>query len=459
MKKETHAVIIIGSGLSGLATAHFLGKERPGLDLLLIEGSHRPGGAVRSFQAEGFLAEWGPHGFLDNVAESRELLADTGLDHEAQRAPLKKFLRYVCHRGRLVALPQNPGQLLSTPLLSPAGKLRLLGDLWKKPLANEPTIGQWAAHRFGREILPLVDAAVTGTFAGDLDRLSIDAVMPGVRNLEKEFGSILRGLRQKKKQQAEGGAGTMPAMVSFPQGMERLIEALAAGKPVRTSSPARAVQRDGEQWVVTTESGSFTAGAVIIALPVNAALPLLRPLAPPPCDDVAEARIANVLLGFPDQVKIPYGFGYLAPEREKRFALGAMFSTHMFPGRAPAGKVLIEVLVGGRRHPERLRLTDGEILARVLDDLSQLLPLTAPPCFSQVLRPASGIPQLEAGHPALLDWRSSLETRLPGLHVLGFGWDGIGMNDMVKAAKRTATAIAAGRHSPEQAAPVKPVYF
>ncbi len=458
MEIKTHEVIIVGAGLSGLATAHFLRKARPDCDLVLLEGGDRPGGAIRSCHDHGFLAEWGPHGFLDNVAESRELLADTGLDREAQRAPLKKFLRYVCHHGCLVALPQNPRQLLSTPLLSTAGKLRLLGDLWKKPLADEPTVAQWAAHRFGREVLPLVDAAVTGTFAGDFERLSIDAVMPGVRDLEQRHGSILRGLRHKKREKGASG-GEMPAMVSFPQGMERLVEVLATGLPVRTETPVRAVRREAGQWRVTTENEELRGAALVVALPVNPALALLRELSVPPVAGLAVARIANVLLGFPNQVEIPYGFGYLAPERERRFALGAMFSTHMFPGRAPAGRVLIEVLVGGRRHPGRIDLPDEEIVARVLDDLKGLLPLTSPPCFRRVLRPSAGIPQLEADHPALCRWRRTLEESLPGLHLCGFGWDGIGMNDMIKAAKRLATAVVQGRRGGDEAAPVKPVYF
>lgn len=458
--EENHQVIIIGGGLSGLATSHFLRKQEPDLDLLLLEGGSRPGGAIRSFNEEGFLAEWGPHGFLDNIPESRELLADTGLDHQAQRAPLKKFLRYVCHRGRLVALPQNPKQLLTTPLLSFTGKLRLLGDLWIKPILSEQSLGQWAAHRFGSEVLPLVDAAATGTFAGDYQRLSIDAVMPGVRKLEKETGSLLRGLRAKKKKAGDNTTGRMPSMLSFPEGMERLVTTLAANQPLRTNSPVNGISHADGQWRLATKEVVYTTPTLIVALPVNAALPLLTPLSPPPVAEVPVAKITNVLLGFSDRVKIPYGFGYLAPEQEKRFALGAMFSTHMFPGRAPQGKVLIEVLVGGRRHPERLEMDDAELLAKILSDLGELLPLTEPPCFTRILRPAGGIPQMEIGnHQQLTAWRQQCQESYPGLHLCGFGWDGIGMNDMIKAAKQTATAVSAGTANRQEEAPVKPVYF
>ncbi len=452
---ETHEIIIVGAGLSGLSAAHFLRRSAPGLDILILEQDSRPGGAVRSFKEQGYLAEWGPHGFLDNNPASRALLSETGLDRIAQKAPLSSFVRYVCHEGRLVQLPQRPAALLTTPLLSPLGKLRLLGDLFKNPRAEEQNVGEWAAYRFGTEILPLVDAAITGTFAGDYERLSIDGVMPGVRALEKEAGSVLKGLLRKKR---GTGAGRLPAMTSFPQGMEQLITTLATGPNILYQCPVRAISRENEAWEIHTETGTYRAATVILALPVNRSLELLAAHAPP-LAAIPTARIATVALGFTDKAQVPFGFGYLAPEREKRFAMGALFSTHMFPGRAPQGAVLMEALVGGRRHPERLELSDETLISLVYDDLRQLIPLPEPPCFSRVLRGDSSIPQLEMGYPALLTWKESLEQGLDGLHLCGFGWEGIGMNDMMKTAKMVADRILRRVGGKRQKPEVRPVYF
>jgi oxygen-dependent protoporphyrinogen oxidase len=452
---EIHEIIIVGAGLSGLSVAHFLRNGAPGLDILILEQDGRPGGAVRSFKEQGYLAEWGPHGFLDNNPASRALLGETGLDRIAQKAPLGSFVRYVCHQGRLVQLPQKPPALLATPLLSPLGKLRLLGDLFKKPRLEEQSVGQWAAYRFGTEILPMVDAAITGTFAGDYERISIDAVMPGVRALEKEAGSVLKGLLKKKK----GAQGvTLPAMTSFPQGMEQLVTTLAAGANITYHSPVRAINRANDAWEIHTEAATYRAATVILALPVNRTLGLLASHAPP-LAKIPTARIATVALGFTDTAQVPFGFGYLAPEQEKRFAMGALFSTHMFPGRAPQGKVLMEGLVGGRRHPERLELPDEELVSRIYDDLRQLISLPEPPCFSRVLRGDSGIPQLEMGYPALLAWKDSMARTLDGLHLCGFGWEGIGMNDMMKTAKTVADRILHRVGTKRQAPEVRPVYF
>lgn len=458
--EKHYDVIIIGAGLSGLGTAHFLRKLAPSLRVLLLEKGERPGGAVRSFHEDGFLAEWGPHGFLDNVPESQEILEDTGLYREAQQAPLGDFHRYVCHGGRLVPIPQKPQKILSTPLLTPWDKLRVLADLWIKPLEEDQTIGQWAGRRFGKGVLPLVDAAVTGSFSGDFNRLSINAVMPGLRKLECETGSVLRGLKKKMQEKKKQRARMrLPAMNNFPQGLERLVQALARDLDIVFNRGVMELSRSGRKWEVKTGDDTLVATDIVMALPVNPALGLLASLAPPPVAEIPVSRIVNVVMGFSNRARVPYGFGYLAPECEKRFTLGVLFSSHMFPNRAPGDNVLVEALVGGRRHPERLALSDQEIIDSVYADISQLMELPEPPFFTRVLRPAGGIPQLEMDHPRLLDYRADLEKRMAGLYICGFGWDGIGINDMIKSAKKAAAAISAGGRKDEAEAPVKPVYF
>ena len=457
--EKIYDVVIVGAGVSGLSAGHFLKKMNPSAKVLLLEKENRAGGAIQSFHKDGFLAEWGPHGFLDNAPESREILEDTGLYSEAQQAPLGDFHRYLCHRGRLVQLPQKPKKILTTPLLTLGQKIRVLGDLWVKPDAKDQTLGEWAGRRFGKGVLPLVDAAVTGSFSGDFNRLSINAVMPGLRKLEAQHGSVLRGLKQKMKEKKSSAKGHLPAMNNFPQGLERLVDALVQGQEILFSTGVGNIEKKENLWQVTTEQGEFMTKNIVMALPVNSALPLLSPLKKAPLDKIPVSRICNVVLGFSDKAKVPYGFGYLAPECEQRFTLGVMFSSHMFPNRAPEGMVLLEALVGGRRHPERLNLSDEKIIAEVLTDIGQLMDLPEKPVFSQVLRPASGIPQLEMDHPQMLDYRSALEKEHGGLYVCGFGWDGIGINDMIKSARKASKAISEGGRGVEGAAPVKPVYF
>ncbi|MBU0662986.1 MAG: protoporphyrinogen oxidase [Proteobacteria bacterium] len=462
--------LIIGGGLSGLTVAHKLQQLCPGQQTLILEKSGRAGGVIWSHAEDGFLAENGPHGFLDNCPESQLLLQETGLDQECVKAPLSKFVRYVCMNGDLRCIPQSPPKIIMAPLISPLAKLRVLAELFKKPLTGEPTVAEWVEHRFGPALLPYVDAVFTGTYAGDLNRLVIDGVMPGVRRLEMTHGSVLRGLIAKMKQARKdktsksGEKKGLPAMTSFPGGMgrlpERLAESLQAGRDILLNCGVLAIRKSHSGWVVESEQGSHEARNLVLALPINPSLGLLHTFTPRlPQNSVPEARIVTIAMGFGPGSTLPPGFGYLAPEQEKRFCLGALFSSNMFPARAPQDHILLEALVGGRRHPERLDLDDATLIRHALQDLRELLPLQGEPVYARVLRPKGGIPQLETGYPALLSWRDQLMQEHQGLFIHGFGWEGIGLNDMIKSASRVAESIKKNSGTAREEAAVKGIYF
>ena len=461
---NTRDTLIIGAGLSGLTIAQMLRVRSYGHRFLLLEKGERTGGALRTHAENGFIAEAGPHGFLDNCRESREILADIGLDTECIHAPLGRFVRYVYVAGALRQIPQTPMAILKSPLIRWKAKFRVLADIWKKPLQGEPTVASWAAYRFGPALLPFVDAALTGTYAGDMDRLAIDGVMPGVRALEKKHGSVIRGLILSKWQRNRPGRLSMPAMTSFPGGMQRLpdrmSEFLRPEIDLQLNCEVKKIRKTADGWQVETEKESFQAANLVLALPVNASLALLKDIDNRmPLPQIPEAWIATVVLAFGKDVKPPPGFGYLIPENEGRFTLGALFSSNMFPGRAPADCSLIEVLVGGRRHPERAELDDQTILRQALTDVQDILNISSEPIHTQVLRNSCGIPQPEQGYPEILTWRDRLVSEHQGLYICGFGWEGIGINDMIKTAGRVAEGIMAGKSTSGQETSVKGVYF
>ena len=464
MKSSPYDLCIVGAGISGLSAATFARALHPDQDLVILERADTPGGAIATHNDAGYLAEWGPHGFLDNCAESRELIRLGRLEDQVTTAPLSRFVRYVCLDGRLQCIPQKPLAIVRQPLIPWAAKLRVLADVWRRPLAGEPSVAQWVAHRFGTALLPFADAVFTGTYAGDIEQLRIDAVMPGVRDLERRHGSVIRGVfaRMRAARKKGGVKKGLPAMTSFTAGMAMLPERLADHLSDRIvyGAAVERLTRTAEGWQVHSKQGDIVCRHLLLALPVNRCLELLSaalPELPPPIAAIPEARILSVLLGFDQRAQIPFGFGYLAPEKEQRFALGALFSSHMFPGRAPAGGQLLEALVGGRRHPERLGLSDPELIEAVYADLSQLMHLP-PPIYSAVLRPSAGIPQLERGYTELLCWRQTVHDTLPDLRCCGFGWKGIGINDMIKEARQVAEALCTQRRI-EERSEVKGVYF
>ncbi|THB76036.1 MAG: protoporphyrinogen oxidase [Desulfobulbaceae bacterium] len=464
---ENIKTIIVGAGLSGLVVAQKLKQFAPSHQFRVLDQASHCGGAIRSISEHGFKAEIGPHGFLDNCLESRQLLEQTGLDKEIVKASLSTFVRYVCINGSLMMIPQSPLKIIKAPLIPWKDKFRVLGELFKQPLEGEPTVAKWANYRFGKALLPYVDAVFTGTYAGDFNELKIDAVMPGVRELEKTHGSIIKGVLSKalkaRKAKPKGKKLEMPAMTSFPEGMQRLPERLAEllepGQELLLNCQVNSVHQATHGWAVETDQGTMSAENLVIALPVNESLKLIGSTLPEaPVNQIPEAWIATVVFGF-ERAQLPPGFGFLIPESEKRFTLGTLFSSNMFPGRAPNDHIVFETLVGGRRHPERLEIEDKELIARSLADIRGLLNLPAEPKYTKVLRPSSGIPQLEKGYTSLLNWRNQLMVDIPSLFICGFGWDGIGINDMIKKATRIGEQLVSGEAHQIEANEVKKVYF
>lgn len=467
MNQRYHTVII-GGGLSGLTVAHKLRLNNPNHTLLVIDKASRPGGVIQTHREYGFIAEIGPHGFLDNCEESKQILRETGLDAEAVKAPLIDFVRYVYLNGQLNLIPQTPLKILKAPLIPWTSKLRVLAELWQPVLTGEPTVAKWINHRFGPALLPFLDAVYTGTYAGDFDRLTIDSVMPGARALEQEYGSVLRGLLSKARKKGKTGDRkekfTMPAMTSFSTGMQRLPEKLAEpfknGRDLQLDTAVTAIARVKEGWQIATSAGVVIARNLVCALPVNAALKILNPLDPAiPLQRIPESWISTVVFGFRDSVKLPPGFGFLTPETEQRFALGTLFSSNMFPGRAPHGHIVFETLVGGRRHPERLELDAKSLTDNALRDVSDILNIREEPVYSTILRSDGGIPQLEQAYPQLLRWRQSFQASHPRLHICGFGWGGIGLNDMMKSATEVASRILSPASDTALEPELKGVYF
>ena len=465
---DSYETLIIGGGISGLVIAHKLRLHNPAHRFAVLEKSPRTGGVIATHCEHGYISERGPHGFLDNCRESQQILAETGLDRECVKAPLIDFVRYVRLGGKLNLIPQTPGKILLAPLISWRDKFRVLAELWQPVLEGEPTVAKWTNHRFGPALLPYLDAVYTGTYAGDIDRLTIDSVMPGVRALEKKYGSVLRGLVAsliaKKKSRAAKTPFKMPAMTSFTTGMQRLPEKLAEhlnpGCELFLNTAVTGLQTAGNGWLLQSSKGQFKARNVVLAVPVNAALQLLAKLDPSiPLTSLPSTWLATVVFGYKDNCKLPPGFGFLTPEKEQRFTLGALFSSNMFPDRAPQGHMVFETLIGGRRHPERLDLDDKTLTEKALEDIRDILGLPGQPVYSTVLRSDGGIPQLERNYPDLLAWRKKFLAAQRGLHICGFGWDGIGLNDMIKHATQVSEAICKNSGPLQTGPAVKGVYF
>lgn len=444
-------VIILGAGLTGLSAAVAL-KQR-GVPVTVLESSPRAGGAVGTEDHDGFLVECGPNSMMVNEPEVAEFLRVTGLDAEIVVPRAKK--RFLVRGGKPVALPSGPGGAVTTPLFSLRGKLRVLAEPFvSRGLADDESLAQLVRRRLGREILDYaIEPFVAGIYAGDPEKLSARHAFPKLWNLEKDHGSFIRGAVRARR------SGPPQKMISFRQGMGALPARLSGllGGDLRCGARVVDIARVGNGWSVSWNEEGRThraeCAAFVCAVPAFA-LPRLPWPGDLPAqidfpDGIEYPPVSIVVLGFRrDAVRHPLdGFGMLVPAVENRKILGTIFSSGLFPGRAPEGHVLLTTFVGGARQPDLAPLPDAELERLVCADLAALLGAGGPPVFRRIVRWPRAIPQYNLGYGKTLSALEKLEAEHPGLHFVGNYRGGIAAGQCIRNGLRLAEELGAGHQT------------
>jgi len=446
-------VLIVGGGIAGLALADRLVGR--GIDVQVFERRERPGGNIRSELRDGFRVEWGPNGFLDNEPAMLRLVESLGLGDRVRRASELAEVRWIVRDRALRRLPSKPPQFLVSDLLSLRGRLRVLLE-WAQPTRRsdeDESVHDFARRRIGAEAADvLVDAMVTGVYAGDSRRLSLGAAFPRMQAMEREHGGLFRAMRARRKAGSKGSPmGPGGTLTSFVDGAETLIQALAAklGDRLHCGHEVTALVDDEGRFRVLTASGpEVVTRRLVLASPSWTAAPLLESIDHRLAGEVAaigSAPVVVVALAFAeaDVADVERGFGFLVPGRESMPILGTLFDSWIFPERAPAGSVLWRTMIGGIRNPAVIGQTDEALIDQTRATLRDLLRLTAAPSAAHVLRNPRGIPQYAVGHPQRLARIDRLLADHPGLRLAGNSYRGIAMNACVKEAEQLGDALAA----------------
>lgn len=446
-------IVIIGGGISGLATAFRIRQKLPNAQLTVLESSSKPGGQVGTVDRDGFRIERGPNGLFDAKPNGIDLCHAVGLgDKLIAGSESSRKNRFLFVNDKLQAMPRSPLGILTTPALSVRGRLSLLCEPFRgcrRDLSDE-SIAAFARRRLGDEAAKtFIDGLVTGIYAGDPERLSVRSCFPRLVKFEAEAGSILRGVLRVQKQKRKEGRPAVQKLWSFPGGLLTLIDALAAnlGDAVQCGV---AVQRLGKReigWLVHGEGNeSWPADAVILACPAYEQARLLGEHDTALAEDLSNIvynRIAVVALGYRrEQITGPQdGFGYIAPQRLGRDVLGVQWCSSIYPDRAPPGYVLWRALCGGVKRADVTDLPDADLLRMVHREVSVTTGVTGEPAFHEIVRWPRAIPQYELGHAERVGRIESAFARFPGLFAGGNSLYGVSLADCTERGERISEAV------------------
>lgn len=450
-------VVVIGGGITGLSAAWAAGAS--GRSTVLLESGNRLGGSVVTHVDEGFTVEGGPHALLVQEQELEDFLRFIGIWDSAVEAAPNAKKRFVLRKGRPVALPVSLGSFLTGSFLSLPGKLRLMAEpiLHGNVPGGEEALGPWVERHFGREVREgLADPFVSGIFAGDPEKISVQAAFPSLAETAGLHPSLIRAFLKKSKQRRKAGEMRYGRkMISFPGGLGGLVRHLSRKGPFKTKVGVRLerVEAGSEGWVLRYRSGSdkelrtIRARKLLVCVPphvlpdlpfeaaISARLERFKEVVSPPVTTCAVAYAR-------EDVAHPLdGFGMLAPGREKREILGVLFDSSLFPDRAPDGKVLLSAFLGGVRYPDQARLDTQALLETVARECRDLLGAKGEPQFYKTTYWSRAIPQYNVGYLQIASLLDDLEDNNRGLGFAGNARDGVSVGNCILSGVRRVKAL------------------
>lgn len=477
MSGSPRKVVIIGGGLSGLSAAYYVRKfyREAGIqpEIILIEKDKCLGGKIETLHRDGFVIEKGPDSFLARKTAMVDLARELELDHELVTTNPNAKKTYILQRGKLHPMPAGlvlgiPTELkpfLKSGLVSFGGKMRAMMDFVLPPRrsSEDESLGDLIERRLGTEVLEnMTEPLLAGIYAGDMRKISLQATFPQFGEVERQYGSLIRGMTTGRKP-AETHTGTKKsAFLTFRQGLQSLVHALihdlqdaqqrtgtgAVSIKVRSGAGISAEASAAPRYEVELDNGELLqADDIYVTVQNFAAAELLRPhVDVSALDAVNYVSVANVVMAFTkkDIVTEYDGSGFLVPRKEGRNITACTWTSTKWLHTSPDDKVLLRCYVGRSGDEQNVDLPDEALAELVRKDLKDIMGITAAPLFTEITRLRHSMPQYPVGHPGrIAGLRSELEEKLPGVYAFGAGYDGIGMPDCIKQAKITAETAAA----------------
>ena len=466
-------IAVVGAGISGLATAWYLERLLPSAQVDVFESAHQIGGVIQTTYSDPFLTELGADNFATLVPDALRMVEEMGIRDQFIGPKADHRIAQVVRNGKVVPIPNGfslmqPTRLssvLSTPVLSPAGRMRLLSEYFVKQRISDQdeSVEAFAVRRLGRECFDrLVEPIVSGIFTARAETLSMQAAMPQFVAMEREFGGLIRAAIAKRKSQSrsersarEASGARYDQFLAPKQGMSWWLNHIAKSlrNPIQLGQRVVQLTKTAEHsWSLRTKPSAERTQAelvhegyhaVCLALPSLRSAELLKTTHPNVAERLeripyASSAVAVLAIQRSEIHPKAFCFGVVVPKQEHRDCLAISLASEKYEGRCPADLVLVRVFMGGAIRPELMDKSDDELLGIAKKEIKELLGASSLPHWQTVVRWNEAMPQYLVGHPQLVaSIRQSLAEE-PSIRLIGNAFDGVGIPQCVRLARQTA---------------------
>jgi oxygen-dependent protoporphyrinogen oxidase len=440
--------------------------RRSGADLqwALFEKSYRLGGVIQTERRDGFVIEAGPDSFLSIKPDASRLCQELSIGDQLISSNDASRKTYILIKSQLVPIPQGlefmvPTRIwpmATTPLFSFSTKLRMAAEMFSSTRKDggDESVGDFVRRHFGQEMVDRVaEPLLAGVYGGNSERLSVRAVLPRFAEMERQHGSLVRATLRAKAL-AKPGTKPQPLFTSLKNGMQQMVEALVAALPQasmrmrQTNLSLRPMNND--DWQIESAGISERFQVVLLAVPAPSAAALLRQFHPALIEGLARIEYtssAAVALAY-DEANLPPGHGFLVPRSEGRKIMACTFVHKKFPYRAPGEKKLLRCFFSSSRMPDLLTYSDEALQQFARQELKEILGLNAEPKFARTFRWDRAMAQYETGHLDRVAEMEKIVAAMPGFHIIGNSFHGIGVPDCIKSARLAVEQITSGVSQP-----------
>lgn len=442
-------IVIIGAGITGLATAHWLKKD--GFKVTILEANSIVGGSMLTEKTDGYLIDYGPNSGLETSPLIKTLVSDLNLSEQFVYANKAGNKRYILRNNVLHELPMSLKSFFTTKLFSTKAKLRLGLEpfIGKSDDGFNQSISEFVTRRLGIEFLDYaINPFVAGVYAGNPDKLSVKSAFPKLYRLEELYGGLIKGTIKGARERKKSGEQSKQnaAMFSFVDGMSVLPKAMYNEliDDVVLNATVTSVEKESNKYKINYNHNdiqdSLSADIVVSTAPSHVTAnifssfdsQLSRHL-----ESIYYPPVMVLYLGYDKScIGQPLdGFGFLIPSKEKKKFLGALWSSVIFNDRVPKDKASFTLFIGGARSPELFNEDNSKLINEVIAEFESLMKITGKHEFIKFSFWNKAIPQYNIGYNEHANYIASFEKENSGIILGGNYVGGISVGDCIKSSE------------------------